>query len=81
MAPEKKLPTVAIDLSGLPSGLQEAVGADLARSVVANVGRTKGPIIVGKLGPGIYGMIQPDLLGKDARDSLNAVLKIANVGK
>lgn len=74
MAKANAQSVVAIDLSHLPKGLQEAVGDDVSRSVLNRVGPIRGAVIVGKLRGGIYGMIRPDIVGRSALANLNAVI-------
>lgn len=61
--------SVKIDLSHLPKGVQDAVGAELATSIVKSLKLGSKPVIVGKLDPGIYGYVMPDaVLGKQIRE-------------
>jgi hypothetical protein len=60
MAARKKTGTIKVDLSALPKGVQDAVGAELALSIVKNLRLGKRVLIVGKLGPGTYGIVAPD---------------------
>lgn len=60
MAAKKQGQSIAVDLSHLPKGIQDAVGAELAASIVKNMKLGAKPLIIGKLGPGWWGFINPD---------------------
>jgi len=51
---------LAIDLNHLPKDLQAAIGQAIVASVVRHV-NTGGVVVTGKLRPGLYGFVQPDL--------------------
>ena len=76
-----KQPVIAIDLSSLPPSLQDAVGDDVAKSVLSRSGSLRGPVVIGKLGPGVWGMINPELLGKLGKDQIGSLLKGAGIRK
>jgi len=59
MAARKKSGVIKVDLSALPKSVQDAVGAELALSIAKNMRLAGKPLIVGKLGPGTYGIVPP----------------------
>ena len=61
MAARKSERRIAVDLSHLPRGIQDAVGTELAVSIAKNLKLGKTPVVIGKLDPGLYGVVLPDL--------------------
>lgn len=61
MAAKKMAGRIAVDLSHLPKGIQDAVGTELAASIAKNLKLGKAPVVIGKLDPGIYGIVAPGL--------------------
>ena len=68
MAARKKN-IVAIDLSAIPKEVRDAVGTELASSLVKNLRLAQRPVVFGRLYDGLYGIVLPTtvILGELAK--------------